>query len=130
MLRILTPKEINDTYPTIYKSIFGISPTNQIPRTVIVQEKDDKIVGFISGYLIDKETFYMAWGGSVSKFVNSKKSWNEMEGFFKEHGVKWFQTNVQNTNTQCQRILMGIGWIPFGIKATGGKLYIEYFKEL
>jgi len=130
MLRILTPEEINDTYSTIYKSIFGISPVNQIPRTVIVQEKDDKVIGFVSGYLIDRETFYMAWGGTVSKFVQAKKFWVEGEALFKEHGVKWFQTNIENTNTQAQRLLMGMGWIPFGVKATGGKLYIEYFKEL
>jgi len=130
MLRILTPEEINDTYSTIYKSIFGISPTNQIPRTVIVQEKDDKVIGFVSGYLIDTETFYLAWGGTVSKFVQARKFWKESEATFKEHGVKWFQTTVENINTQWQRVLMGMGWIPFGVKATGGKLYIEYFKEL
>ena len=130
MLRILTPEEINDQYPIIFKKIFKDYPVNQIPRTVIVQEKDNEIIGFVSGYLIDKETFYLAWGGTVSKFVQAKKFWMEGETLFKEHGVKWFQTNVENTNTQWQRVLMGMGWIPFGIKATGGKLYIEYFKEL
>ena len=130
MLRILTQEEINKVYPVIFEKIFKVPPTNQIPRTVLVQEKDDEIIGFVSGYLIDTETFYMAWGGTVSKFVQAKKFWDEGELTFKEHGVKWFQTNVENTNTQWQRVLMGMGWIPFGIKATGGKLYIEYYKGL
>jgi len=130
MLRTLTPEEINTVYPVIFEKIFKAPPINQIPRTVIVQEKDDEIIGFVSGFLINTETFYMAWGGTVSKFVQAKKFWVEGEAFFKEHGVKWFQTNVENINTQWQRVLMGMGWIPFGVKATGGKLYIEYFKEL
>jgi len=130
MIRILTPEEINTIYPIIFEKIFKVSPTNQIPRTVLVQEKDNEIIGFVSGYLIDRETFHLAWGGTVSKFVQSRNLWKESEVIFKEHGVKWFQTFVENINTQWQRVLMGMGWIPFGVKATGGKLYIEYFKEL
>ena len=130
MFRILTPKEINDKYPIIFEKIFKVPPTNQIPRTVLVQEKDNEITGFAAGYLIDTETFRFTWGGTVSKFIQARKFWADGEAFFKEHGVKWFQTTVENTNTQWQRVLMGMGWIPFGIKATGGKLYIEYFKEL
>jgi len=129
-MRVLTPEETNEIYPIIFEKIFKVHPTNHIPRTVVVQEKDDEIIGFVSGYLIDTETFYMAWGGTVSKFVQARKFWEEGEALFKEHGVKWFQTNVENINTQWQRVLMGMGWIPFGVKATGGKLYIEYFKEL
>ena len=129
-MRILTPKEITEQYPIIFEKVFKVPPTNQIPRTVIVQEKDDEIIGFVSGYLIDTETFYLAWGGTVSTFTQARKFWVESEAIFKENGVKWFQTNVENTNTSWQRVLMGMGWIPFGIKATGGKLYIEYFKEL
>ena len=129
-MRVLTPEEINENYNAIYTKIFKAHPTNQIPRTVVVQEKDNEVIGFVSGYLIDRETFYLAWGGTVSTFTQARKFWTEGEAVFKEQGVKWFQTNVENTNTSWQRVLMGMGWIPFGIKATGGKLYIEYFKEL
>jgi len=129
-MRVLTPEEIDDIYPIIFTKIFKVPPTNQIPRTVVVQEKEGEITGFVSGYLIDAETFYLAWGGTVTSFIQARKFWAEGEALFKEKGIKWFQTNVENINTKWQRVLMGMGWIPFGIKVTGGKIHIEYFKEL
>jgi hypothetical protein len=129
-MRVLTPEEIVQIYPALFQKIFGKSIGNQIPRTVIVQETEGEITGFVSGYLIDTETFYMAWGGTTGKFVKAKKFWEKGENKFKELGVKWFQTAVENVNTPWQRVLMGMGWIPFGIKALNNKLFIQYFKEL
>ena len=73
-MRVLTPEEINENYNAIYTKIFKAHPTNQIPRTVVVQEKDNEVIGFVSGYLIDRETFYLAWGGTVSTFTQARSS--------------------------------------------------------
>lgn len=129
-IRILTPRELKKDYPNYFKSIFGTEPSKQIPKTVIVHEVDNKIKGFISGYRIDKETFYISWGGTTGNFVGSKKFWFEGEKIIKEHGIKWLHTNVHNIDTVCQRMLMGIGWVPFGLKIAKGKIFVEYFKEL
>ena len=129
-MRTLTPEEIRTIYPEIFKKVFGFEMGQQIPRTVIVHEQDDEIIGFVSGYLIDRENFYMSWGGTVSTFTGNRKLWTDSEMEFKKLGIKYFQTVVENTNTACQRLLMGIGWLPFGMKTTKGKLFIEYYKEL
>jgi hypothetical protein len=126
-MRILKGEEITKIYPQLFKDIFGYWDEKQIPRTVILSD-DNR--GFVSGYLIDKENFYMAWGGHMDGFKAARKCWLDGEANMKEVGVKYFQTVVENTNTTWQRMLMGMGWIPYGIKATQGKLYIEYYKEL
>jgi hypothetical protein len=128
-MRSLKGEELKTIYPEIFEKVFGYRPVGHIPRTVIVQEKEGEIKGFVSGYLIDTETFYMAWGGSVDKFVLSRKFWAETEAEIKELGVKWGQTNVENINTTWQRMIMGLGWIPHGVKVTQGKILIEYYKE-
>jgi hypothetical protein len=126
-MRLLKPEEIIILYPEIFERCFGYPPDYQIPRTVIVT---DDLMGFVSGYMLDKENFYMAWGGHTKGFKAARRLWADGEAKFKELGIKWFQTNVENTNTSWQRMLMGIGWVPFGMKVTQGKIFIEYYKEL
>jgi len=129
-MRVLTADERETVYPDIYERVFGTKPEGHLPRTVIVQESEDEITGFISGYRIDNKTFYIAWGGSVNKFVGSRHLWKEGEAILKESRIEWVVTNVENTNTVWQRMLMGVGWIPHGMKVTQGKIFIEYYKEL
>jgi hypothetical protein len=126
-MRILKGEELTTLYPEIFERCFGFPPESQIPRTVIVT---DDLMGFVSGYLIDRETFYLAWGGHINGFKAVRKLWRDGESELKEVGIKWFQTNVENTITSWQRMLMGMGWIPFGMKTTQGKIFIEYYKEL
>ena len=129
-MKVLTPEEIKTEYPKIFKSVFGFEPEMQLPRTVLVHERDGEIIGFVSGYLIDRENFYMSWGGTIKTFTSSRRLWADTEAEFKTIGIRYFQTVVENTDTNCQRTLMGMGWIPFGVKATKGKLFIDYYKEL
>lgn len=129
-MRILSKEEISEIYPVVYRMVFGTEPDNQIPRTVIVHESNEKIDGFISGYLIDNETFYMAWGGTISTFSGIRNFWKEGEKTFKDNGINWFRTVMENTNTVGQRMLMGMGWIPHGMRMVNGKIFVEYYKEL
>jgi len=130
-MRQLTPEEISILYSNLFERVFGFAPVDQIPRTVFVHENEyGEIKGFVSGYRIDKITFYMAWGGTIGPFAASRKFWNAGMQALKDSGIKWVYTNVENTNTNWQRMLMGLGWVPHGMKVTQGKLFIEYFKEL
>ena len=126
-MKILEGNELMTLYPEIFERCFGFKPDKQIPRMVIVPED---LMGFVSGYMIDTETFYLAWGGHTKGFKAIRRLWADSESTFREHGVKWFQTNVENINTSWQRMLMGMGWIPYGMKATQNKIFIEYYKEL
>jgi hypothetical protein len=126
-MRLLKGDELTTLYPEIFERCFGFQPDKQIPRIVTVT---DDLMGFISGYMLDKENFYLAWGGHVNGFKAIRKQWVDWEAQFKGAGVKWFQTNVENTNSSWQRILLGMGWLPYGMKTTQGKIFIEYYKEL
>jgi hypothetical protein len=125
-MRHLTGEEVTDLYPEIFEKVFGFKPDKQVPRTVFAT---DDLEGFVSGYLIDRETFYLAWGGHTKGMKAAIKCFQEGEKALKEAGVKYFQTAVENTNTAWQRMLMGMGWIPYGLKVLD-KIYLEYSKVL
>ena len=126
-MECLTGEELRTIYPELFKKVFGFDSAGQIPRTVIVT---DDLEGFVSGYLVNTETFYLAWGGHTKGFTAARRCFQDGEKELKEAGVKWFQTAVENKNTIWQRVLMKMGWFPYGMKVTGGKIYIEYYKEL
>jgi len=130
MLRLLSEKEKTEEYPKLFEDCFGYWDEQQIPRDVIVQEEDGEFKGFVSGYMINTDTFYYAWGGVIGNFTGSRRHFNEIYSFLYDNGVRWCQTNVENTNSAWQRMLLGMGWIPHGMKATQGALFIEYYKEL
>jgi hypothetical protein len=125
-MKILTGEEKKTVYPVLFEKIFGYKPDKQIPRFVFV---DDKVEGFVSGYLLDKETFYMSWAGHVKGMLGVRRAFNDLETQLTETGVKYFVARIENTNTVTQRLLMGMRWIPRGCIVTD-RIYIEYYKEL
>jgi len=126
-MRILEGDELTTVYPELFKKVFGFESAGQIPRTVIVT---DDLEGFVSGYLQDFENFYLSWGGHTKGFTSARRCFLEGEKALKDLGVKWFLTRVENTNTVWQRVLMKMDWVPYGMRVAGGKIYIEYCKEL
>jgi len=130
-MRIIKGEELYELYPKIFEKVFGYKPEGHIPRILLLQENDEgEAIGFVSGYLINQDTFYMAWGGSTAGFAGSRNLWIEGEMYLTNNGVKWMTTIVENTNTAWQRMLMKLGYIPHGMKMTQGKIYVEYYKEL
>lgn len=129
-MRILEGKEKETIYPALFKKCFGYYNDNQIPRFVAIHEREGEPIGFVSGYFVDKETFYFAWGGSVDKFVHSRRQWNDYEKLLNRLGAKWLRTQVHNVDTNWQRVLMKMGWIPHGMTVTNGKLHVQYYKGI
>ena len=132
-MRQLTQEELKTIYPALFKEIFGFWNENELPRIVIVQEDEDKTFrGFMSGYMLTKNAFYMAWGGLKPglTFKGTKQYWEDGEDWFRKKGVKLFETKVDCNNTQWQRVILGMGWVPHGVHFANGRLYIEYHKEL
>lgn len=126
-MKRLTGDELTTVYPDLFEKIFGYRPDKQIPKFVIV---DDKVEGFVSGYLIDKETFYWSWVGHLKGMLGVRRTFNEIERLLQESGVKWIVGRVHNTNTVTQRLMLGLGWYPRGMSQTITGLHIEYIKEL
>lgn len=126
-MKILTGEEKDTIYPSLFKRIFGFEPDKQIPRVVMI---DDKKLGFISGYFIDRENFYMSWAGHIDGMKSVRRAFAEMEAEMKEVGVKYFIARIHNTNTITQRLLLGMHWFPRGIMAGSEGLFVEYYKEL
>jgi hypothetical protein len=126
-MKILTGEEKKTIYPVLFERIFGVKPEKQIPRIVMT---DDKMEGFISGYLIDQENFYMSWVGHINGMIGVRRAFNDMESAMIETGVKYFIGRVHNRNTVVQRLMLGMNWFPRGIVAASDGLYVEYIKEL
>jgi hypothetical protein len=125
-MKILTGEEKKTIYPELFKKIFGFEPNHQIPRVVIT---DDKMRGFISGYLLDKITFYTSWVGHLDGFKSVRKAWVGVEEELRQSGVQYLVGRIVNKNTTMQRLIMGLGWIPRGM-IVADAIYIEYYKEL
>ena len=129
MMRLYSEQEISDRYVPMFKRVFGYEPTGHVPRVVIAEEKEDS-TSFTSGYFVTTDTFYISWAGATGGFKAVRRMWTSAEEEMMEAGVKWFTLKIENTNTQAQRLVLGIGFIPVGITVSGTKIYIEYHKRL
>lgn len=125
--RQLTQRERATFFPDLCTSIFGEWNRSMRSRNVFV---NDAFTGFVSGYLIDRETFYISWAGSNKGFAAGRRAYLDWESNLKNSGVKWITGKIENTNTKTQRLIMGMGWIPRGIITSGNRIYIDYYKEL
>lgn len=129
-MRLLQPTEIETVYKPLFKSLFGYYDENHIPRTVLLHENNlGEITGFMSGFKFNRDTFYMQYGGAT-KFAGHRKFWEKGEAWMINNGVKYLITTVENTNTQWQRVLLKLSFVPYGMKTTQGKIYVDYWKSL
>ena len=126
-MRLLTGEEVTTIYPKVFKDVFGFESDKQTPRNVFLSE-DGK--GFVSGYLIDKENFYMSWAGHPGGMLPTRKCFFAMEEYLVDAGVKYFIGRIGNRNTVVQRLMLGMGWYPRGLTVSDNGIYIEYIKEL
>lgn len=132
-MRLLTYIEKEKVYPELFKRVFGFENLNEVVGSVFVHEdQDGNLRGFVSGYMIAKNTFYMAWGGLAPglTFKGTRKYWQSVEKELFDRGLRFIETKVENTNTHWQRTLMGMGYIPHGVHYADRKVYIEYCKAL
>lgn len=126
-MRLLTGEEVIKIYPKVYKDVFGVEPDKQIPRNVFLSE-DGK--GFVSGYLLDKENFYMSWVGHPEGMKSTRTCFHDVEKYLVDAGVKYFIGRVHNRNIVVQRLMLSMGWYPRGAMVADNGIHIEYIKEL
>ena len=133
MVRVWTPIEIHNLYADLYESCFGKPQDESAPPLVLVHEDDDGVVkGFVAGRKINSNTFYYSFAGTVEghSMASSRRHWNSVYDFLRKSGIEWCETCVENTNTVAQRVILGQGWVPFGIRVMKDKILVQYYKEL
>jgi len=68
-IRFLNPGEIDYLYPMLFKEAFGYEDFKQAPTTIIVSESSKhEIMAFLSGFMLDKYTFYIQYCGIIPQF--------------------------------------------------------------
>lgn len=121
-------------YFKIHNEIFPEDPSH-IPAIVYKGYTDDgKYLGFCSGYLHDKITFYIQRIGIPKKYRNNKLSQKIMKKiwiYLKSEGFRSLMGTIETTNTPAIIVALKTGWIIHGFRVdTSGKQYIEIIKKL
>jgi len=120
-------------YLEIHNEIFPEDPMH-IPAIIYKGYLKDKYLGFFSGYLHDRITFYIQKIGIPKELRNKKLSRdivNEIWSYLKSEGFRFLMGTVQNTNIPTLIVALKTGWIIHGYRtATDGKQYVEIIKGL
>ena len=121
-------------YFEIHNEIFPEDPAH-IPAVIFKGYTDnDKYLGFCSGYLHDRFTFYIQRIGIPEAYRNRKLSreiMKEIWAYLKSEGFRFLMGTIETTNTPTIIVALKTGWIIHGYRTTtDGKKYIEIIKKL
>jgi L-amino acid N-acyltransferase YncA len=130
--RLLKDSEWSD-YETLFKKIFGYWDSNQRPHYVILAEREDGVIGFVSLTRTHVDTCYLQYAG-ILKEDRGKQQWNLLEGAlneFKKIGVKYVVARVHNKNHASLIVALKMGWTVIGFRSTTeDKSLVEIIKEI
>lgn len=120
-------------YLKIHNEIFPEDPSH-IPAIVYKSYTDDnKYLGFCSGYLHDRFTFYIQRIGIPEAYRNRKLSreiMKEIWAYLKSEGFRFLMGTIETTNIPTIIVALKTGWLIYGYRtATDGKKYIEIIKN-
>lgn len=127
MLR-LERKDVSEIdYPKLYKEIFGEADINH-PRHVYMVYDEDKYVGFMSGFPMDSNTWYMQVVGfipneqkKVSNIYRSAIAVNTLHQDW--YGIL---VRINTLNVEALRVALSIGFVIVGTRMdTGRNLWVE-----
>lgn len=121
--------EIFNKYPEIYKSVFKEWTTEgNLPADIYVGYDNDEYGGFLSGYSISRDTWYMQRAGFIVGEQGKRKNYARgMQAMLLLH-EKWkhILTLVKNTDAHVLRMAIGIGFKIIGVRQdTTGILWVE-----
>jgi len=127
-------RKLLDEYPeyaNLYNQVFADGEPN-LPRDIyLVHEDDDKLIGFLSGFPLDQETWYLQVVGflpSEKKHrTNIYRSWLAMTLLNREWGG--ILTMIENKNVEALRVALSVGFIVIGTRMdTAGTLWVELLR--
>lgn len=115
-------------YHELCKEILGITVT-EIPDIIIIAKTDDKnIVAFLSGYISYDNSFYIQYAGVLPEY--------QKKGLTKRYFSSMLDKNityitiVRNTFIVMMKLLLSMGFIPFGCRYDDKKeFYIEWARR-
>jgi len=121
--------EICDEFPDICKSVFGeFTYEGNCPSEVYLGYEEECFLGFISGYIVSPNTWYLQRAGfKIGKQGNVGNLRKYLEALSKIHEEYGFiLTRVINTDIKPLKMDIMAGFIIIGIRQdTSGKLWVE-----
>jgi hypothetical protein len=128
-LELRTIFELCNDYPEIYKSVFNDFATEgNCPSEVYLGYKDDKLIGFMAGYIQSNNTWYLQRGGFK---VENQRKVDNLHLFNKALDIihdKWLHiiAMIQNNDTTALKMaLMGKFKIIGTRMDTANNLWVE-----
>jgi hypothetical protein len=100
-----------------------------MPDFIYVGFLDGKYVGFMSGYLHNKECIYLQYAGFVDSFKGyyAPKLFNDVVDYVHKE-YKGIMFRIENTNIKAIKVALNAGFSIIGIRLDG-VLYVELIKE-
>ena len=133
-IRALNETEVYYMYPEIFKHIFGYFEKCHIPEIVDVAEYKNSIIGFASGRLYNKDTWYAQFGGVYDKYRSiglAEKLWKtHFKRIENLYDIKYITLRTENTNIPAFYMNIKTGFIPVGMSVSNGKMYIQWNKKV
>lgn len=132
--RNLSSVEIYTLYPKVFENIFGYFDKFHTPQIVDIVVNKNKIIGFASGMLWNKDTWYSQFGGISRNFRNKgfgKKLYDfHLERIQTLFDIKYVTVRIENMNINAIKLILDIGFIAVGISESHGKTYIQFTRRL
>jgi len=121
-----------EEFDGLHKLVFGNIDPNMHPPIVIVAMQDKELIGFISGYFHNLNTFYIQALGIVP--AHQKKGharfFKEATAAILEGDVRYLMGWINAKDNVTLRIALSNGFHIMGTRTTTkGKLLVEIIKE-
>ncbi len=125
----LTKEQITNTYPKMYKSIFG-KKTRMIPQYMVIAGTIEDPRGYICGSWMTENKFYLQDSGVMPEYQKRGKIIRHFNIMLQRFNGKKIFANTRNDNTEPMQILLATGFKPVGCKIGENKVfYIEWVRE-
>lgn len=132
------PAEWREVSEVSHAAVFNeIKPKewDRIDYALVVNDGDNKAVGYVTCRELDSQTVYWQFGGCFLEYRNSIKTFRAYQAF-----VRWAKdsysrvcTYIENTNEAMLKMAAKVGFVIVGVRNFNGSVLLEHlleFKEI
>ncbi len=124
--------QIQDLYQQLYTDIFGLwTLDGNCPADVYIGYDEERVVGFVAGYPLSYNTWYLQRAGFLQKEQHKHRNLGRYRESIEIIHAEWpgILTMVDNHDLPALRMDLAAGFIVVGTRQdSAGKLWVELLK--
>ena len=118
--------EDQEEYKRIHGTVFN-EPIHDIPKVVVVgRNESGSIVGFVSGFWLSHDSFYIQYSGIMPEFQGNGYS-AQLSQILHENIT--YNLAIRNDNTAAFITTLKLGFIPIGVILKDNKLFVQLKRD-